>query len=224
MTQRTAAGPYQKSVRVVVTGVHPPIEYQQDGQTKMVVNCIVADGTRAVRVAVFDQTKFPRFVEGSGVILRNFIIKPETCSLTITSKSQVFPSAPVAVEASIMEEARRLFSPPPAEVTTIEKALASPVKTKVSIRGQIVREEAVQQVNYRSQKVDVKNIYIKDESQPNGCRVALWREATQTSCRPGDYVEITNVVINTYRNEVSLQTTTQSTVQVYIVFVNKKLF
>lgn len=139
MTQRTAAGPYQKSVRVLVTGVHPSIEYQLDGQTRMVVNCVVADGTRAVRVAVFDQTKFPRFVEGSGVILRNFIIKPETCTLTITSKSQVFPSAPVAVDASTMEEARRLFSPPPAEVTTIEKALASPVKTKVSIRGQIVK-------------------------------------------------------------------------------------
>ena len=139
LKQHNKAGPYQKSVRVLVTGVHPAVEYQSDGQTKKAINCVVADDTRAAKVAVFDEAKFARFKDGTSLILRNVIVKPETQSLTVTSRSQVFPSAPVEVESTILDEASRLFSPPPAEVTSIDKALASPVKTKVSIMGQIMK-------------------------------------------------------------------------------------
>lgn len=59
------------------------------------------------------------------MILRKFTAKPVSTTITIKSKSEVFPSAPVIVEASVMDEATRLFSPPPAEVLLISQALIS---------------------------------------------------------------------------------------------------
>lgn len=70
-----------------------------------------------------------------------------------------------------------------------------------------VREERVNVKN-------VKNIYIEDATSK--CKLALWHSFAEKDIRPGEYVhitdvDITDVVINTFRNnEVSLPTTSKT--------------
>lgn len=65
-----------------------------------------------------------------------------------------------------------------------------------------VREERVNVKN-------VKNIYIEDATSK--CKLALWHSFAEKDIRPVEYVQITDVVINTFRNnEVSLPTTSKT--------------
>uniref|UniRef100_K1R6C5 Shieldin complex subunit 2 first OB fold domain-containing protein n=1 Tax=Magallana gigas TaxID=29159 RepID=K1R6C5_MAGGI len=155
---------------------------------------------------VYDQTKFPRFKEGSSVILRNVIKKPD--GVAVTSNTKVFPCAEVSVPEHIVNQAKNLLHPPPAPTKTVSEALNSPPKERVSIKGTITQEEATRQVFVREERVNVKNIYIEDATSK--CKVALWRSFAEKDIRPGDYVHITDVVINTFRNEVSLTTTSKT--------------
>lgn len=76
-----------------------------------------------------------------------------------------------------------------------------------------VQEDAVRTVLVRGEEVPVKAIYLQDESLPR-CKVTLWRDLTAVDIRPGDYVTVTNVVTNNYKNEVSLSGTNRTEVQV----------
>lgn len=76
----------------------------------------------------------------------------------------------------------------------------------------LLQEEATREVMVNNQPVKVKNVYIEDRTAK--CKVALWRSFTQEPVRPGEYVEITDLVTNVYRNEVSLQTTVRSSIKV----------
>ena len=60
--------------------------------------------------------------------------------------------------------------------------------------------------------VPLKNIYVEDATKR--CRVALWRKNSKEPVRPGDYVVITDLTTNTFRNEVSLQTSYRTKITV----------
>lgn len=66
----------------------------------------------------------------------------------------------------------------------------------------------------REERVNVKNIYIEDATSKY--KVALWRSFAEKDIRPGDYVHITDVVINTFHNEVSFTTTSKTKITVSI--------
>ena len=83
---------------------------------------MIADNSKAIKVGVFDSSKFARITAGAGIIMRNVIAKPETDSLTVTNQTQIFPNSAVEVRAAIREEGMRLFTPQPAEVVSTETA------------------------------------------------------------------------------------------------------
>lgn len=60
--------------------------------------------------------------------------------------------------------------------------------------------------------MNVKNIFIEDTTEK--CKVALWREFANNDIKPGDFIEITDVVVNTFRNETSLTTTSKTKITV----------
>ncbi|WAR28738.1 hypothetical protein MAR_014442 [Mya arenaria] len=60
--------------------------------------------------------------------------------------------------------------------------------------------------------VSLKDIYIKDNTKDK-VKVTLWRPS-DVGVKPGDYVCITDVVVNTYKNEVSLSSTASTSVKV----------
>lgn len=75
-------------------------------------------------------------------------------------------------------------------------------------------EEAARQVLGKENHVNVKNIFIEDTTEK--CKVALWRGFANNDIMPGDFIEITDVVVNTFRNETSLTTTSRTKITVII--------
>ena len=63
--------------------------------------------------------------------------------------------------------------------------------------------------------VKVKTIVLEDHTRK--CKVALWRDATNSQVRAGDFIQITDVITNVFRNETSLTTTSRTTFTVSIV-------
>lgn len=66
------------------------------------------------------------------------------------------------------------------------------------------------------ERVNVKNIYIEDATSK--CKLALWHCFAEKDIGPGEYVHITDVAINTFRNnEVSLPTTSKAKITEFFI-------
>lgn len=206
--------PYTKSVRIRVIAVSDIKSYTNDKlEKRQYIIAGIADTSRAAKLILYDQGKFNKMKEGNNLLLRNFIVKPDPeGSLLGTSNTRIFPTGHIEVQEPLVLLARKLVNPPEAEVQPLVKALASPLKKKVSVRGQVVQEEVTHEVSVKNQPVSVKHVYIKDQTNPR-CRISLWRDCAECKLQTGDYVTITNVVVNNFRNEVSLSTTSQSTIK-----------
>ncbi|XP_062597814.1 uncharacterized protein LOC134259230 [Saccostrea cucullata] len=213
--------PYTKSLKIQVVAITDVVNYRNDkNESKSLMNAAVVDHSKAVKCTIYDSTKFPRFKEGQYLILRNVIKK--TDGVVVTSNTKVFTCAPFEFElpAAIQQRGREILNPPPAPVVNVKEALDFPPKARVTVRGKVVQEEATREVFvtgvlFKEEKTKVKNIYIENTS--SRCKVSLWRENTEESVRPGDYVQITDVVTNSYRNEVSLSTTFRTKISTYEV-------
>lgn len=73
------------------------------------------------------------------------------------------------------------------------------------------QEEMVRTVQVKGQDVAVQNIKIKDDTDE--IKVTLWREMT-AACTVGSFLEITNVVVNHFQEDISLSTTSKTQIQV----------
>lgn len=88
---QTGQVPYSKSLKVKVICKENEFAYKDDkGESRVLINCAVADSSKAVKCTVYDSTQFPRFKAGPSLILRNIIKK----NITNTT---VFPAAAVEV-------------------------------------------------------------------------------------------------------------------------------
>jgi hypothetical protein len=117
----------------------PPTTYFNDKkEQRELMNAVVADTSKAVKCVIYDAKKFHRFKADNTVILRNIIRKPD--GIAVTSATVVFPAGNIlSIPPDMEKEGRALLHPPPADVKNVEDALASPPKTKVSVRGKIVQ-------------------------------------------------------------------------------------
>lgn len=75
-----------------------------------------------------------------------------------------------------------------------------------------VKEDEPRTVSVRGEDVTLKQITIQDDTGKT--KVTLWRQAAQSSTRPGDMVRITDVVLNSYQNTLSLSTTMKTKLEV----------
>ncbi|XP_052813986.1 uncharacterized protein LOC128241041 [Mya arenaria] len=167
--------PYPKKVTVKVLCTDPATTYVNDKKERReLMNTVVADSTKALKCVVYDSKKSHRFATGSTIILRNIIRKPE--GIAVTSATVIFPAAKTLdLPPSIEKEGIAILHPPPADVKSVAEALASPTKTRVSVRGKIVQEEATRYVTVKNEdNVKVKYIYLEDTTKK--CKIALWRD------------------------------------------------
>ena len=74
------------------------------------------------------------------------------------------------------------------------------------------KDEEVRKVKVKGEDVPIKTVTLEDTTAK--AKVTLWRDVSSTEVHPGDYVMITDVVINSYRNETLLSTTSKSKVEV----------
>lgn len=204
--------PYnKKSLKVQVIAADSIRSYKNDqGQEKKSMNVAIGDSSMALKCIVYDETKFSKFKQGATLILKNIIKK--TDAIAVTSASKIFPTVKIEVPDHVVKSGIAIIRPPPADLKPLDEALRSPVKTRVSVMGQIIQEEATQEVKVHNDIVKVKTIYVKDETVPR-CKVSLWRELSEADVRPGDHISITDVVLNVFRGESSLSTTSLTKLQ-----------
>lgn len=76
----------------------------------------------------------------------------------------------------------------------------------------LFQDEAPKEVTVAGRPASVRNLQVKDTT--GRVKVALWRDLANSPCKPGDYVAITHAVLKTFNNEVVLQTTQHTKVEV----------
>lgn len=131
-------GPYTPPIKVKVGGVSRQREYtNSNGEEKKYVILGLADNTMAVKATLYDTTKMENLIEGSSVMLFNIILKSDK-TITLTAKTKVGKVAPLHVEDDLLRTARELAIPPPSPEVPLREVERSPVKTMLSVSGQIV--------------------------------------------------------------------------------------
>ncbi|XP_052212546.1 uncharacterized protein LOC127831607 [Dreissena polymorpha] len=206
-------GPYTLALKVKVVAVKPAEVYRKDGEEKRVMNFAMSDGITTAKGICYDPAKFCKLQVGNTLVVRNSIrrTEDEVRVLILTSTSKVLMSAPLQVPPQHVQEGERLLNPPPAEIVAIKTALTSPAKKRVSISGKVTQEDEPREVQVQGGMVPIKTITVMDDSSKT--QVTLWRDAVQSDVRPGDHVTITDVIVNSYQNVLSLSTTARSKIQ-----------
>lgn len=205
-------GPYDKPLKCLVAAVGETKTYTtQQGDEKTMTVVAFADQSASIKGIVYNDSLLKTLSVNSSVLIKNFICKPSNLVLTTTTK--VYRCAPVtAIPSAFMQEAIKLVHPPDAPVVTIQAAKTSPVKSTTTVRGYIVQDEAVRTVDVRQQPTDVRTIVLEDKT--GKAKLSLWRDLAKTQVAPGNYIEAKNVLISTYNNEVTLGSTSRTTLQV----------
>ncbi|WAR06523.1 hypothetical protein MAR_021892 [Mya arenaria] len=197
-----------KPLRVKVVARAEVTKYKgQGGDEKLCLCVAVSDGEVCQQAKIYEKKHFTRFSRASP--LEHPLRSDEGGYLVVTKFTKVFVTSGVEVPAAHEEMGVKLLNPPPAKQVTLTEALKSPQKEKISVTGMIVQEEAVKTVNVRGEDVPIKVIILEDTSKAKA-KVSLWRDASMSPTRPGDFV----VVTNQYRGETSLSTTNRTKVEV----------
>ncbi|XP_052236049.1 uncharacterized protein LOC127847850 [Dreissena polymorpha] len=180
-------GPYSLALKVKIVAVKLAEVYWKDGEEKRVMLFAMSDGNTTAKGICYDAAKFCNVQVGNTLIVRNTIRRTEDEGrvLILTSASKVLMSAPLQVPPPHVQDGERLLNPPP--------------------------EDEPREVPVQAGMVPIKTITVQDDSSKT--QVTLWRDAVQSDVRPGDHVTITDLIVNSYKNVLSLSTTTRSKIQ-----------
>lgn len=127
--------PPNATIKGTVLQVSPIEQYtNKEGNKKTVFTAIVADASASIRVKCYNGDAYAKFSVDGGVILMNFIHKPN--EIVITIKSIVAIGEPVNVPAPIRQQAVRLIG---SDLKTLSEALHSPSKEVSSIKAKVMK-------------------------------------------------------------------------------------
>jgi hypothetical protein len=132
--------PYSGALKVKVCEVGPVVAYRNaSGEQRQSTVIGFADATMAVKGILYDVNKLNVVKVGSTVMLLNVIMKNETVkSIVITNRSKILKTGHLEVPASLIKQGKEIACPPPAAEVDINTVQTSPVKTLVTLRGQVV--------------------------------------------------------------------------------------
>lgn len=131
-------GPYVPPISVKICAISRQKEYvNADGEEKKYLILGIADTTMAAKCTLYDLTKVKDLEQGKSAMLFNTIIKADN-SITIISKSRVSRIGPITVPSEIENAAQVMANPPASAEVTLKEIDKSPVKSMLSVRGQVV--------------------------------------------------------------------------------------
>lgn len=201
--------PYAQPLKVKVCAVGNIQNYQIDsGEKKECVTVGMGDATDAIKGTLYDTSKLKTLTGDSTVILMNYIFKNEgEPAIVITKNTKVLKTGTMEVPQDILEKGKRIANPPPAVTRPIKAVKTSPVKSLVSVKGRVVSEDMTKTMKVKGVDVNVKSVALKDET--DSIKVSLWRNLSDSSI-VGKYLSITNVVVTSFNEEISVSTTSKS--------------
>lgn len=147
--------PYQKSLKLQVVAHNEEQTYiNEKKENRTLVHAAVADASKAVKCTIYDAGKFPRFKTGKSLIVSNVIKKQD--SIVVTTATKVFPTGDIQVPDHLKQQGRDILNPPPAPTKTVEEAIASPPRVRVSVKGRVVQEDAIREVFVKKKELKSK--------------------------------------------------------------------
>ncbi|XP_058864308.1 uncharacterized protein LOC117402104 [Acipenser ruthenus] len=199
------AGPSRIPIELKVMKIEPPITFtNQKNETKQVVVITFADRTDIIQGRLDDMAKIKELEEEKCILLRGYIIAKDTkhqiTTLVLTKRTKFSTTASFDVSSEVLER----MQPVP-----LIKANTRRAKKPITIEGKITSVGKVERVTEKGNKVPIKNITIRDSTAQ--IKLTLWKDKTRIPIQPGDYIEATNIVLNSY---LSNNTTRLSTIQV----------
>lgn len=204
--------PYSNPLKVKVIGVGDKSTYTTaDGKEKQLVPLGVADKEDSIKVSLYEVDKLPLLKAGECVVLSNYVYRADPHpTIVVTAVTRVMKTSAFAVPEDVELTAKAIANPAPAKIITIHDAKKSPIKSLVSIKGRVISEEIIRTVQVRGTDVQVRNVRVKDGTEE--VKVALWRDQVD-GCKVGEFLEFSNLVTNSYMDEVSLSTTQRTKIQ-----------
>ncbi|CAG2236918.1 unnamed protein product [Mytilus edulis] len=213
LKEQSSNTPYRVPIKVQTVSVGTTNTYIRDGQKKSATTIGFADQTGIIKGQCYDSSKLTTIKENSSVMIRNYIFRDSTIIITSATKVNVTSGVGDIDPIHRSQAADLSRPPPPPEVVSIEKAKKTTADTNVSIRGKVIRVDAVlERVTQRTQEtIKLKQIYIQDST--GEVKVSMWRTLAETSVEVGKTVKITFLKLNIHKGEISLQTIPQSTLE-----------
>ncbi|KAJ8316057.1 hypothetical protein KUTeg_006071 [Tegillarca granosa] len=158
------AGPYDLPLKVKVIMVDKVVDYKNgNGETKQSLDFVVSDSTRIGRVRNYDSSKNSVIKAGNSLIIRNYITKGSgNAKLVITANSKLYKTTEEEAVENAELLAKQELHPPPAPEVTLKDVQRSPMKSLVSIKGQVVQEEMAQTVMAFNKPSTVKGFIIQN--------------------------------------------------------------
>ncbi|XP_052695214.1 uncharacterized protein LOC128173547 [Crassostrea angulata] len=140
--------------------------------------------------------------DGECVVLSNYVYRADPHpTIVVTAVTRVMKTSAFAVPEDVKLTAKAIANPAPAKIITIHDAKKSPIKSL---------EEIIRTVQIRGTDVQVRNVRVKDGTEE--VKVALWRDQVD-GCKVGEFLEFSNLVTNSYMDDVSLSTTQRTKIQ-----------
>lgn len=177
------------------------IEKAENSQYKDKFYAIIADETAAISVTIYDVQKQNKFIKGMAVVLMNILTKQNF--IAVTSKTDVGICRPFTIPDDI-----RLHAPTLAGQTmTLKNALASPVKTLLTVKGKVVKLSPASKKRVEQNEVDFQEVMLKDTD--SHATVAVWDKMVNT-LQKGECVTITKCRVRLFNEQKRLTTTRSS--------------
>ncbi|XP_076106791.1 uncharacterized protein LOC143075302 [Mytilus galloprovincialis] len=213
LKEQSSNSPYRVPIKVQTVHVGATNTYIRDGQTKSNTTIGFADQTGAIKGQCFDMAKLNTIKPNSTLMIRNYIYRDQMIIITSATKVSVTGGVgDVAEEYKTL--AIELAKPPaPPAVVPIELAKKTTPDQFVSIKGKVMRVDAiVERVTQRTQEtIKLRQIYVKDSTAE--VKISLWRQLAENTIEVGKTVKVTFLKLNLHKGEISLQTIPQSTLE-----------
>ncbi|MGH0172495.1 UNVERIFIED_CONTAM: hypothetical protein FKN15_063365 [Acipenser sinensis] len=173
--------------KLKVIKISQPITYtNKKKETKEVVIITFADPKDIIQAELYDVAKIKKFKEGKFIVLQNYIIKKVSKRLVITKLTKVSPDAGFKISDRVLKK----MQPVP-----LKKANSRRIKMPITIQGKVT-EVNEKLVTVKGKEVTIKCISITDSTAET--KLTLWRDLTLTRIKQADWIEATNVTLNTY--------------------------
>ncbi|XP_058872940.1 interferon-inducible protein AIM2-like [Acipenser ruthenus] len=180
--------------KLKVMKISQPITYtNKKKETKEVVIITFADPKDITQAKLYDMAKIKKFKEGKFIDLQNYIIDKVDKRLVITKLTKVSPDAGFEISDKVLKK----MLPVP-----LNKANSRRIKTPITIQGKVT------EVNEKL--VNGNEVTITDSTAET--KLTLWGDLTRTRIKQGDWIEATNVTLNTY--DQSYNTSWATTIEV----------
>lgn len=205
----TRPTPYMESITVkIVKKGHVAKFTDANGQQAELLNFSIADQSGPMLATLTDKSKQPKIVEGKTLMIRNFILKGG--KIAMSSKTTIMGRPNLEIPHSIIENAIQLILPPSPEKKLAEVEY-EPLRSILSVKGQIIKNEATRTVKVNGNDTPIRTITLEENNAK--IDVTLWRELSEEEYSIGEFLQISHCLLNEWQGVRSLNSTRNTTIE-----------